>query len=119
MNSFVNLALSVGETLLYEGGRLLFGLALGTAKELLNTPEPSLTPQSSLYRSLQKKTADGALLSGPLSTNEYATFTLKKGLPTDRRPKVLAIENQPHSVDDFNGVIQQGYGSRMEEMKGG
>jgi hypothetical protein len=110
MNCLSNLALSVGETLLHEGGRLLFGVALGKAKELLDTPEPSVTPQSSLYRTLQKKTADGALLAGPRSPDEYAKFTLKKGLPTDRRPKTLAIENQPHSLDDFDGTIKEGYG---------
>ena len=116
MNSFVNLALSVGETLLHEGGRLLFGVALGKAKELLDTPEPYRTPQSSLYRALQKKTADGALLSGPRSPNEYAKFTLKKGLPTDRRPRALAIENQPHSVDDFDGTIKEGYGKGGKQL---
>jgi len=34
MNPLVNLALSVGETLAHEGGRLLFGFALGRAKQL-------------------------------------------------------------------------------------
>ena len=49
---------------------------------------------------------DGALLAGPRTGKEYAKFTLKKGLPTDQRPRSLAVENQPHSVDAFNGVIQ-------------
>ncbi len=40
MNRLSNLALSVGETLVHEAGRLLFGIALGRAKELLGTPQP-------------------------------------------------------------------------------
>jgi hypothetical protein len=40
MNPLTNLVLSVGETVVHETGRLLFGLALGRAKELLGTPQP-------------------------------------------------------------------------------
>ena len=102
MNRLANLALSVGETLVHEGGRLLFGIALGRAKELLGTPQPLGTRQLALNRALQKKAVDGALLSGPRTGKEYAKFTLKKGLPTDKRPRTLAVETQPHSVDDFD-----------------
>jgi hypothetical protein len=110
MNRLANLALSVGETLAHEAGRLLFGIALGRAKELLGTPQPLGTRQLALNRALQKKAVDGALLAGPRTGKEYAKFTLKKGLPTDQRPKTLAVENEPHSVDDFDGVIKEGYG---------
>jgi hypothetical protein len=65
MNPLANLALSVGETLIHEGGRLLFGIALGRAKELLGTPQPLGTRQLALNRPLQKKALDGALLKGP------------------------------------------------------
>jgi hypothetical protein len=110
MNRLANLALSVGETLVHESGRLLFGIALGRAKELLGTPEPLGTRQLALNRALQKKAVDGALLAGPRTGKEFAKFTLKKGLPTDQQPKTLAIENEPHTVDDFDGVIKDGYG---------
>jgi hypothetical protein len=100
----------VGETLVHEGGRLLFGIALGWAKALLGTPQPLGTRQLALNRALQKKAVDGALLAGPRTGKEYAKFTLKKGLPTAQRPRSLAIENEPHSVDDFDGVIKEGYG---------
>ena len=103
MNRLTNLALSVGETLVHEAGRLLFGIALGRAKELLGTPQPLGIRQLALNRALQKKAVDGALLAGPRTGKEYARFTLKKGLPTYQRPRTLAVENQPHSVDDFNG----------------
>ena len=52
MNRLANLALSVGETLVHEGGKLLFGIALGRAKELLGTPQPLGTRQLALNRSL-------------------------------------------------------------------
>ncbi len=116
MNPLANLALSVGETLVHESGRLLFGLALGRAKELLGTPQPLGTRQLVLNRALQKKAVDGALLAGPRSGKEYAKFTLKKGLPTHQRPRALAVENQPHSVDDFNGVIEEGYGKGEKRL---
>jgi len=116
MNRLVNLALSVGETLVHETGRLLFGIVLGRAKELLGTPQPLGTRQLALNRALQKKAVDGALLAGPRTGKEYAKFTLKKGLPTDQRTRTLAVENQPHSVDDFNGVIEEGYGKGEKRL---
>ena len=116
MNRLANLALSVGETLAHEAGSLLFGLALGKAKELLGTPEPLGTRQLALNSALQMKAVDGALLAGPRTAKEYAKFTLKKGLPTDQRPKALAVENEPHSVDDFYGVIKEGYGKGEKRL---
>jgi len=116
MNPLANLLLSVGETLAHEAGRLLFGLALGKAKILLGTPELLGTPQLALNRALQKKTVDGALLAGPRTEKEYAKFTLKKGLPTEQRPRAMAIENAPHSVDDFDGVIKEGYGKGEKRL---
>ena len=116
MNSLTNLVLSVGETLVHEGGRVLFGLALGSAKELLATPEPLGTCQLALNRALQRKAVDGALLAGPRTGTEYAKFTLKKGLPTDQRPRTMAVENHPHSVDDFDGVIKRGYGTGKKAL---
>ncbi len=116
MNPLSNLALSVGETLVHEAGRLLFGIALGTAKELLGTPQPLGARQLALNRALQKKTVDGALLAGPVTGREYAKFTLKKGLPTDQRTRLLAVENEPHSVKDFNGVIKEGYGKGEKRL---
>ena len=79
MNPLANLALGIGETLVHEGGRLLFGIALGGAKGLLRTPQPLGTRQLALNRALQKKAVDGALLAGPRTGKEYAKFTLKKG----------------------------------------
>jgi len=55
MNPLANLALSVRETLVHEAGRLLFGIALGRAKELLGTPQQLGTRQLALNRALQRK----------------------------------------------------------------
>jgi hypothetical protein len=119
MNRLANLALSVGGTLVHESGRLLFGIALGRAKQLLGTPQQLGTGQLALNRALQKKAVDGALLAGLRTGKEYAEFTLKKSLPTDQRPRTLAVENEPHSVDDFNGVIEEGYGSCVSQPSAG
>jgi hypothetical protein len=82
----------------------------------LGTPEPLGNRQLALNRALQKKAADGALLAGPRTGKEYAKFTLKKGLPTDQRPRTLAVENQPHSVNDFDGVLREGYGKGEKRL---
>ncbi len=116
MNPLANLALSVGETVVHEAGRLLFGVALGKAKILLGTPQPLGTRQLAFNRALQTKAVDGALLAGPRTGKEYAKFTLKKGLPTEQRPRAMAIENAPHSVDDFDGVIKEGYGKGEKRL---
>jgi hypothetical protein len=65
---------------------------------------------------LEKKAVDGALLAGPRTGNEYAKFTLKGGLPTDQRPRTMAVENGPHSIDDLNGVIKAGYGKGEKRL---
>jgi hypothetical protein len=116
MHRLANLALSVGETLLHEAGRLLFGIALGAAKQVLGTPQPLGTSQLAFPRAFRNKTVDGALLAGPRTGTEYAKFTLKKGLPTDQRPRTLAVENEPHSIDDFSGVIKEGYGKGEKRL---
>ena len=91
MNRLANLALSVGETLFHEAGRLLFGIALGRAKELLGTPQPVGTRQLALNRALQKKAVDGALLAGPRTCQQSAIHcfllqgTIQGQLPSSDR----------------------------------
>jgi hypothetical protein len=116
MNRLANLALSVGETLFHEAGRLPFGIALGAAKQALGTPQPHGTSQLAFPRAFRNKTVDGALLAGPRRQREYAKFAFKKGLPTEERPRTLAVENAPHSVDDFNGLIEEGYGKGQKKL---
>ena len=90
---------------------MLFGIALGAAKQVLGTPQPLGTSQLAFPRALQKKTVDGALLAGPRTGKEYAKFALKKGLPTDdRRPHAWPLRMRLTPWTTFNGVIEEGYG---------
>jgi hypothetical protein len=63
---------------------------------------------------IMQKAPDGAILSGSAPLNAYAKYTLPKGLPKEGR--VLAIENEPHTVDDFDGEITEGYGKGKKHL---
>ena len=116
MNLFRSFVRAVGETALHEASRMAVGLAMEGARAALNTPKPSFK-QSLVARTMQRKSIDGALFTG-LRTQEWAKFTLKKGLPTEEEPRRMAIENEPHSVDDFNGTIKEGYGKGNKTLVG-
>lgn len=55
-------------------------------------------------------TIDGAVLKSTTPNKSWAKYVIKKGLPKEENEKVLAIENEPHFVDGFSGVIKEGYG---------
>jgi len=57
MNRLANLAVSVGETLIHEAGRLLFGIALGRAKVLLGTPPAAWNPATGLESCLAEESS--------------------------------------------------------------
>lgn len=61
-----------------------------------------------------RRSVDGAVLSGS-SDQGWAKYTLPKGLPGPGQ-RILAIENEPHMVDDFDGVIVQGYGAGSKKL---
>lgn len=63
---------------------------------------------------LRKQTVDGALLVGS-SSKAWAKYAIPKGLPLDDK-RVLAIENDPHFVDDFDGEILEGYGKGKKTL---
>lgn len=63
---------------------------------------------------LSEKTVDGALMAGVLPSRAWAKYATRKGLPTSG--KVLAVENEPHSADDFDGEIKAGYGKGMKTL---
>jgi hypothetical protein len=68
------------------------------------------TPSRWITRNLWNvRTVDGAILGGLAPAQSGAKYTLPKGLPK-ASSRVLAIENEPHTVDGFNGVIASGYG---------
>jgi ATP-dependent DNA ligase len=53
-------------------------------------------------------------LDGPLQSG-YAKYAIRKGLPGPNQRR-LAIENEPHTVDDFNGEIKEGYGKGVKKL---
>ena len=116
MNLLGNFFRSVGETLWHEAFCLADGLLAGAAQKFLKLPSPTSGKQQFVMnRLLTRKTIDGGLLAGSRD-EESAKFALRKGLPTEDRPRTMAIENEPHSVDDFNGTIPTGYGAGEKKL---
>ncbi|MGI4814089.1 MAG: RNA ligase family protein [Janthinobacterium lividum] len=67
------------------------------------------------------KGVDGIILRGlNLFRNSGAKFALRKGLPNEKE-RTLAIENEPHVLDGFDGEILSGYGKGTKRIvyKGG
>jgi hypothetical protein len=79
----------------------------------------SLLPKTSskwMFGSLFTEMAvDGAILSGVIPPTAWAKYTLPKGLPKEGQ-RFLAIENPPHLADDYNGVIESGYGKGIKTL---
>jgi hypothetical protein len=57
---------------------------------------------------------DGAVMNG-VSNKAGAKYAIPKGLPIGN-DKALAIENDPHLVDGFSGVIDDGYGKGVKTL---
>src|SRR3569833_1773957 len=57
---------------------------------------------------------DGAVMYGS-SRRAGAKFAIPKGLPSEGN-RALAIENDPHEVDGFSGVIEDGYGKGVKTL---
>lgn len=66
-------------------------------------------------RALAVMSEDGAWLEGPVQLG-YAKFAIRKGLPIGTLKKTMAVENDPHTVDDFDGVIKEGYGKGIKRL---
>ena len=60
-------------------------------------------------------TVDGAAVDGPVP-GAWAKYAIPKGLPAEEGERRMAIENQPHRVDDFDGVIEEGYGKGLKKL---
>jgi len=82
---------------------------LSKALPEIETSSPWLA--SSLMSSM---TADGAILFG-IAPRSGAKYALPKGLPKTGQ-RTLAIENEPHTVDGFSGVIPDGYGKGTKTL---
>ncbi len=66
-------------------------------------------------RWLAKMAPDGAFISGPIPQG-FAKFAIRKGLPLTENGKTMAVENDPHLIDDFDGEIKEGYGKGMKNL---
>jgi len=67
------------------------------------------------YRGLVTVTVDGAAVDGAVP-GAWAKYAIPKGLPAEEGERRMAIENQPHRVDDFDGVIAEGYGKGLKKL---
>ncbi len=67
------------------------------------------------HRHLSSKNVDGAVLEGA-DSRAWAKYAIKNGLPTEENQRVLAIENVPHTLDDFDGIITEGYGQGRKSL---
>lgn len=65
-------------------------------------------------RALSARSIDGAIRSGPDEMG-WAKFAIRKGLPEEGE-KRMAVENDPHTVDDFSGEIKEGYGKGIKKL---
>lgn len=72
-------------------------------------PTPFLTS-----RFINMFTIDGGVRTS-IPSKAWAKYTLPKGLPVTGK-RSLAIENEPHFADDFNGVIKEGYGKGIKTL---
>lgn len=89
-----------------------------TTKVCTDAVRSSLPKTSSPFLSghlLRTQTADGAVLASMVPVRAWAKYALPKGLPAEGG-RVLAIENDPHFADDFDGEISSGYGKGVKSL---
>lgn len=65
-------------------------------------------------RMLAEVTQDGAYLAGPAEIG-YMKIAIRKGLPGEGERR-MAIENEPHALDQFSGEIKAGYGKGTKKL---
>jgi hypothetical protein len=66
---------------------------------------------------ISKVAVDGATRGSLLVPNQAgAKFAMRKGLPNPDQKRTLAIENDPHVLEGFSGVIKEGYGKGTKTL---
>lgn len=90
------------------------GIASKTIGNAVKAKIPTSRTPFLATKILSRITVDGAVLESLTPLSAWAKYALPKGLPTEGR--VLAIENDPHLVDDFDGVIGEGYGKGRKTL---
>jgi hypothetical protein len=115
---FEDIALAILDTLKTHAiDFLINGLFVRPAsKAIAATITPPRTGVARLLsaRTLSTIAPDGAVLDGPAGIG-YAKFALRKGLPGPGQ-KRMAVENDPHLIDDFDGEIKEGYGKGTKKL---
>lgn len=110
---------AIGHTLLRHGvDFLISGLILRPAQKAIATriiPPNKGAARLITARYLSTISSDGAVLDSPISIG-YAKFAIRKGLPLEENQKFMGVENEPHLVDDFDGVIKEGYGKGIKTL---
>lgn len=97
---------------------LISGLLLKPmSKAIVSTANP--TPYKGMSRLLSARTLatkapDGAFIDGPVPIGS-AKFAIRKGLPGPDQ-KRMGVENEPHTVDNFDGEIKEGYGKGYKRL---
>ena len=93
-----------------------FGDFLGLLRAVTGSSTP---PQGSARlatkRGLVTVTVDGGAVDGAVP-GAWAKYAIPKGLPEEEGQRRMTIENVPHRVDDFDGVIAEGYGKGLKKL---
>jgi hypothetical protein len=114
MGFFRIMAEAIGYTLLDRSNDVLSMLALPKLAKNMQLPTPKVTSPWLTQKLWSNRTVDGAVLFGS-APGTGAKYALPKGLPKDGQ-RTLAIENEPHEVSGFSGVISEGYGKGVKTL---
>ena len=125
MNLLKRLGISLLRTLLDQGDLIATQILLPPVSGAIQTrlcravTGSSIPPQGSARlatkRSLVTVTVDGGAVDGAVP-GAWAKYAIPKGLPEEEGERRMAIENAPHRVDDFDGVIAEGYGKGTKKL---
>lgn len=119
MNTWKRLALSLAHTLKDNAWDILSPIVTGRLQthvnNILPTPAQLSNARFSGYRAASVSAVDGAVIDGNPG-QAWAKFAIRKGLPSTESGKVLIIENDPHQINDFDGVIPEGYGKGVKRL---
>lgn len=122
MNPIKRFFWALGGTLLAQSDTLIGTLVAkplreqfhATAATRLGPPQQNNGRLAS-YRSMVRSSVDGCILEGS-SSQAWAKYAIPKGLPAEASTRRLAVENEPHTVDDFDGEISSGYGKGTKTL---
>lgn len=78
-------------------------------------PNPTYPAQFQTLRAGSRVAVDGAVMSGDRG-RAWAKYAIRRGLPEKEHDRRLLIENDPHEIDDFDGIIEDGYGKGKKTL---